>query len=64
LSWQWQLFGAADATMDGVIDLSDLAAFAAAWLTDDPCYDWSDGDGRVDLQDFGSLAEHWRNAGL
>lgn len=62
LSWQWQLFGAADATMDGVIDLSDLAAFAAAWLTDDPCYDWRPmpaGDGRVDLQDFSSLTERW-----
>jgi len=67
-AFQWQLvwFNLTDVTMSGTVDLADLAAFADAWLTDAPCFDWMpqpDGDGRVDLQDFGVLAEHWMNIG-
>ncbi|MBP8606435.1 MAG: hypothetical protein KBI46_11440 [Phycisphaerae bacterium] len=63
--WQWVLFDSADVTMDGTVDLADLAAFAAAWLTDNSCYDWlpqTQVDGRVDLNDFGILSEHWKTA--
>lgn len=64
--WQRVVFHPADFTMNGAVDLEDLAGFAFGWLTDDPCFDWAPvphGDGRVDLLDFNLLAEHWMDSG-
>ena len=61
-TWKPVLFHPADVTMTGTVDMADLAAFAAAWLTEDHCFDWAPaphGNGRVDLEDFGILAEQW-----
>lgn len=66
IAWQWVLYDDSDLTMDGIVNLADVAAFAVAWLTDDPCYDWMpppEGDGRVNLSDFSVLAEQWGAAG-
>jgi hypothetical protein len=62
--FQWRLipYGPADVTMDGAVNIADLAQFAAAWLGSDNCYDWApqpNGNGRVDLNDFTAIAENW-----
>jgi hypothetical protein len=62
--FKWRLlpYQSSDVTMDGVVNLDDLALFAESWLGDDPCYDWSplpDGNGSVDYGDFNILAEDW-----
>jgi hypothetical protein len=62
--FQWRLipYGPADVTMDGLVDIADLAQFAAAWLGSQSCYDWApqpNGDGNVDMQDFTVIAEYW-----
>jgi hypothetical protein len=62
--FQWRLipYGPADVTMDGLVDIADLAEFAAAWLGTESCFDWTpepNGDGNVDLKDFTIMAEHW-----
>lgn len=63
-NFQWQLipYGPADWTMDGIVDITDLAEFADAWLGDEKCFDWApelNGDGNVDLKDFIVISEHW-----
>ncbi len=53
---------------DGVVDLLDLAAFAAVWLTNSESFNWNPRadmapqtrpDGRVDLLDLAVFAEYW-----
>lgn len=53
-----------DATNDGIVDLSELTFFGLTYNKSlehpgyDGCYDFN-GDGWVDLSDFGLLGEHW-----
>ncbi len=72
LWYQWQVDGSAgqlvsaalggDATLDGVVDVGDLAVLAAHWGTAEGA-SWSqadfNGDGAVDVGDLGVLASHW-----
>ncbi|UCF14987.1 MAG: aspartyl protease family protein [Phycisphaerales bacterium] len=53
---------------DGVVDLLDLAAFAAVWLTNSESFNWNPRadmapqnrpDGKVDILDLAVFAEHW-----
>jgi hypothetical protein len=53
---------------DGVVDLLDLATFAAAWLTNSESFNWNPRadmapqsrlDGRVDFLDLAVFAEYW-----
>ena len=53
---------------DGVVDLLDLAAFAAVWLTNSESFNWNPRadmapqgrlDGRVDFLDLTVFAEYW-----
>jgi len=53
---------------DGVVDLFDLAAFAAVWLTNSESFNWTPRadmapqgrlDGRVDFLDLAVFAEYW-----
>ncbi len=55
---------------DGVVDLLDLAAFAASWLTNSESFNWNPRadmapqgrlDGRVDFLDLVVFAEYWLN---
>ena len=55
---------------DGVVDLLDLAAFAAVWLTNSESFNWNPRadmapqtrlDGRVDFLDLAVFAEYWLN---
>ena len=53
---------------DGVVDLFDLAAFAAVWLTNSESFNWNPRadmapqgrpDGRVDILDLAVFIEYW-----
>jgi len=61
-------FAGPDGTSDCIIDILDLAAFAAAFLEADPARDLTgpDGlpDGIVDLQEFAEFASIWLACGL
>lgn len=55
---------------DGVVDLFDLAAFAAVWLTNSESFNWNPRadmapqtrpDGRIDILDLTVFAEYWLN---
>jgi hypothetical protein len=51
---------------NGIINLTDLAAFTVQWLNPCDVPDWCSGtdlnvSGRVDLADFSKLAENWTN---
>jgi serine protease len=54
-------FPDADMTGDAVVDLDDLIAFSQCWLATDELALACDfnGDGRVDLRDFSTLADRW-----
>ncbi len=53
---------------DGVVDLLDLAAFAAVWLTNSESFNWNPRadmapqtrlDGKIDILDLAVFAEYW-----
>jgi len=55
---------------DGVVDLLDLAAFAAVWLTNSESFNWNPRadmapqtrpDGKVNILDLAVFAEYWLN---
>jgi hypothetical protein len=47
-----------DGNGDCIVDLVDFGAFAAAYLSGNPCFDF-DCSGLVDLVDFGTFAAHY-----
>jgi hypothetical protein len=56
-----------DSTGDGAVDVNDLAAVSAAWLSEPGTADWdpacdvsSPPDDRIDLHDLAALAGRWR----